>query len=128
MNPNELNQLLSYLTMSEGTIVRLLEKDVEFLTDAADVVVCTAETHDVSLDRMRQIKEELNRQTESVADDLPLNLFFIEVNPAHELLVQELQELVSGRESDKTLKWGLRQNPQITSLRITGVLAEKQAL
>ena len=104
MNPNELNQLLSYLTMSEGTIVKLLEKDVEFLTDAAGVVVRTAETHDVSLDRMRQIKEELNRQTESVADDLPLNLFFIEVNPAHELLVQELQELFSGRESDKTLK------------------------
>lgn len=123
MNPNELNQLLSYLTMSEGTIVKLLEKDVEFLTDAAGVVVRTAETHDVSLDRMRQIKEELNRQTESVADDLPLNLFFIEVNPAHELLVQELQELFSGRESDKTLKWGLRFNPHIDSVKVTLVFS-----
>ena len=119
MNSNDLKQLLSYLTTRENTLIELSEKDVEFLTQASDVAVCTAETNDVSSDRMKQIIEELNRQIESIADDFFLCLFLMEVNPIHELLVRELQEFSLCWEVSKTMKWGLRMNPQINSLKVT---------
>ena len=96
-----------------------LKPQVEFLTQASDVAVCTAETNDVSSDRMKQIIEELNRQIESIADDFSLCLFLMEVNPIHELLVRELQEFSLCWEVSKTMKWGLRMNPQINSLKVT---------
>ena len=119
MNSNDLKQLLSYLTTHENALIELSEKDVEFLTQASDVAVCTAETNDVSSDRMKQIIEELNRQIESFADDFSLCLFLMEVNPIHELLVRELQEFSLCWEVSKTMKWGLRMNPQINSLKVT---------
>lgn len=119
MNSNDLKQLLSYLTTRENALIELSETDVEFLTQASDVAVCTAETNDVSSDRMKQIIEELNRQIESIADDFSLCLFLMEVNPIHELLVRELQEFSLCWEVSKTMKWGLRMNPQINSLKVT---------
>ena len=77
---------------------------------------------DVSINRMQEVREKFKQQTESVADNFQHCLFLIEMNPEHQLLTKELQDFFD-EELHKTLKWSLRLNPQITSLRITVVLA-----
>ena len=82
----------------------------------------TAETDDVSLDRIQKIKDELNRQIDLSAGDFRHRLFLIEINPEHQLLIKELQDFFEG-EHDQTLRWGARKNSQIASLKITVVFS-----
>ena len=122
MNLNDLNQLLDLLLIHEGAIISFSEENVEYLKKETEIKVYTAETDDVSLDRIQKIKDELNRQIDLSAGDFRHRLFLIEINPEHQLLIKELQDFFD-EELHKTLKWSLRLNPQITSLRITVVLA-----
>ena len=103
-------------------MISFSREDVEYLNDKTDIQVYTVETKDVSINRMQEVREKFKQQTESVADNFQHCLFLIEMNPEHQLLTKELQDFFD-EELHKTLKWSLRLNPQITSLRITVVLA-----
>lgn len=124
MNSNDLNRLLSFLTTREGAMITFSEKDVKFLKDESDIKVYIVETDDVSPNRMLKIKEKFKQQTEFTADNFQHGLFLIETNPEHQLLIEELRDF-HDEVFDKTLKWGLRQNPQITSVKITIVFSRK---
>lgn len=55
----------------------------------------TAETEDVSLNRMQDIKEKLKQQTRLVADNFQHGLILIEMNPnEHQLQTKELQDQI----------------------------------
>lgn len=122
MNLNDLNQLLNQLITCEGAMVSFSEEDVEYLKEETEIKVYTAETDDVSLDRMQEIKDKLNRQIDLSAGNFRHRLFLIEVNPEHQLLIKELQDFFEG-EQDQTLRWGARKNSQIASLKITAVFS-----
>jgi len=122
MNLNDLNQLLDLLLIHEGAIISFSEEDVEYLKKETEIKVYTAETDDVSLDRIQKIKDELNRQIDLSAGDFRHRLFLIEINPEHQLLIKELQDFFEG-EQDQTLRWGARKNSQIASLKITVVFS-----
>lgn len=122
MNLNDLNQLLDLLLIHEGAIISFSEENVEYLKKETEIKVYTAETDDVSLDRIQKIKDELNRQIDLSADDFRHRLFLIEINPEHQLLIKELQDFFEG-EQDQTLRWGARKNSQIASLKITVVFS-----
>ena len=122
MNLNDLNQLLNQLITCEGAMVSFSEEDVEYLKEETEIKVYTAETDDVSLDRMQEIKDKLNRQIDLSAGNFRHRLFLIEVNPEHQLLIKELQDFFEG-EHDQTLRWGARKNSQIASLKITVVFS-----
>lgn len=125
MNSNDLNRLLSFLTTREGAMITFSEEDVKYLKDESDIKVYIVETDDVSPNnRMLKIKEKFKQQTEFTADNFQHGLFLIETNPEHQLLIEELRDF-HDEVFDKTLKWGLRQNPQIASVKITIVLAGK---
>ena len=124
MNSNDLNQLLVFLTAREGAMISFSREDVEYLNDETDIQVYTAETEDVSINRMQEVREKFKQQTEFVAGNFQHCLFLIEMNPEHQLLTKELQDFFDGK-FHKTLKWELRKNSQITSLRITGVFSRK---
>ena len=127
MNSNDLKQLLIFLTAREGAMISFSREDVEYLNEETDIQVYTVETKDVSINRMQEVREKFRQQTEFVAGNFQHCLFLIEMNPEHQLLIKELQDFFD-EDFHKPFKWGLRQNSQITSLRITIVLAEKQAL
>lgn len=122
MNLNDLNQLLDLLLIHEGAIISFSEENVEYLKKETEIKVYTAETDDVSLDRMQEIKDKLNRQIDLSAGDFRHRLFLIEINPEHQLLIKELQDFFEG-EQDQTLRWGARKNSQIASLKITVVFS-----
>lgn len=122
MNLNDLNQLLDLLLIHEGAIISFSEENVEYLKKETEIKVYTAETDDVSLDRIQKIKDELNRQIDLSAGDFRHRLFLIEINPEHQLLIKELQDFFEG-EQDQTLRWGARKNSQIASLKITAVFS-----
>lgn len=122
MNLNDLNQLLDLLLIHEGAIISFSEENVEYLKKETEIKVYTAETDDVSLDRIQKIKDELNRQIDLSAGDFRHRLFLIEINPEHQLLIKELQDFFEG-EQDQTLRWGARKNSQIASLKITVVFS-----
>lgn len=122
MNLNDLNQLLDLLLIHEGAIISFSEENVEYLKKETEIKVYTAETDDVSLDRIQKIKDELNRQIDLSAGDFRHRLFLIEINPEHQLLIKELQDFSEG-EQDQTLRWGARKNSQIASLKITVVFS-----
>lgn len=122
MNLNDLNQLLDLLLIHEGAIISFSEENVEYLKKESEIKVYTAETDDVSLDRIQKIKDELNRQIDLSAGDFRHRLFLIEINPEHQLLIKELQDFFEG-EQDQTLRWGARKNSQIASLKITVVFS-----
>lgn len=122
MNLNDLNQLLDLLLIHEGTIISFSKENVEYLKKETEIKVYTAETDDVSLDRIQKIKDELNRQIDLSAGDFRHRLFLIEINPEHQLLIKELQDFFEG-EHDQTLRWGARKNSQIASLKITVVFS-----
>lgn len=122
MNANDLKRLLDYLTSREGNLICFSKEDVEYLTNETDIVVCTAETDDVSPDRMKIIKTKLNHQTEFIADNFSCSLLLIEMCPAHELQVRELKNYFS---EEMDTKFGLRINPQIASVRVTMVFSRK---
>ena len=122
MNLNDLNQLLDLLLIHEGAIISFSEENVEYLKKETEIKVYTAETDDVSLDRIQKIKHELNRQIDLSAGDFRHRLFLIEINPEHQLLIKELQDFFEG-EQDQTLRWGARKNSQIASLKITVVFS-----
>lgn len=124
MNSNDLNQLLDWLTACKGAMISFSEEDVNYLKEETDIQVYTAETEDVSPNRMQEIKEKFKQQTEFVADNFQHVLFLIEVNPEHQLLIKELQDFFD-EDFHKNLKWGVRENSQITSLRITTVFSRK---
>ena len=122
MNLNDLIQLLDLLLIHEGAIISFSEENVEYLKKETEIKVYTAETDDVSLDRIQKIKDELNRQIDLSAGDFRHRLFLIEINPEHQLLIKELQDFFEG-EHDQTLRWGARKNSQIASLKITVVFS-----
>lgn len=122
MNLNDLSQLLDLLLIHEGAIISFSEENVEYLKKETEIKVYTAETDDVSLDRIQKIKDELNRQIDLSAGDFRHRLFLIEINPEHQLLIKELQDFFEG-EQDQTLRWGARKNSQIASLKITVVFS-----
>lgn len=122
MNLNDLNQLLDLLLIHEGAIISFSEENVEYLKKETEIKVYTAETDDVSLDRIQKIKDELNRQIDLSAGDFRHRLFLIEINPEHQLLIKELQDFFEG-EQDQTLRWEARKNSQIASLKITVVFS-----
>lgn len=59
MNLNDLNQLLDLLLIHEGAIISFSEENVEYLKKETEIKVYTAETDDVSLDRIQKIKDDL---------------------------------------------------------------------
>lgn len=125
MNSNDLNRLLSFLTTREGAMITFSEEDVKYLKDESDIKVYIVETDDVSPNnRMLKIKEKFKQQTEFTADNFQHGLFLIETNPEHQLLIEELRDF-HDEVFDKTLKWGLKQNPQIASVKITIVFSRK---
>lgn len=120
MKQKDFNQLATLLTASEGAIIKFSEEDIRYLSDESDVLVCQAETDDISTNRLKLIREKLQHQTESVADNFSHCLFMIEMNPEHKLLTDELSELF---DDDTKLSWGLRVNPKIASVKVTEVLS-----
>lgn len=120
MKQNDFNHLATLLTANEGAIIKFSEEDIRYLSDETDVLVCQAETDDISTTRLKLIREKLKQQTESVADNFSNCLFMIEMNPEHQLLTNELKELF---DDDTKLSWGLRVNPKIASVKITEVLS-----
>lgn len=123
MKQNDFNHLATLLTANEGAIIKFSEEDIRYLSDETDVLVCQAETDDISTTRLKLIREKLKQQTESVADNFSNCLFMIEMNPEHQLLTNELKELF---DDDTKLSWGLRVNSKIASVKITEVLSEKK--
>jgi len=120
MKQNDLNQLLDYLTMRERALIAFSKNNVAYLKDETDIAVYTAETDDVSPNRMQQIKEKLNQQTKFIADKFSHSLFVIEMSPEHELLTLELKDFFNeGVEP----AWGLRTNPHIASVKVTAVFS-----
>ena len=67
MNSNDLNQLLNQLITCEGAMISFSEEDVEYLKEETDIQVYTAETEDVSPNRIQEVKEKIKQQTEFVA-------------------------------------------------------------
>ena len=122
MKQNDFNHLATLLTANEGAIIKFSEEDIRYLSDETDVLVCQAETDDISTTRLKLIREKLKQQTESVADNFSNCLFMIEMNPEHQLLTNELKELF---DDDTKLSWGLRVNPKIASVKVTEVLSGK---
>lgn len=62
MNSNDLNQLLNFLTAREGAMISFSREDVEYLNDETDIQVYTAETEDVSINRMQEVRESLSSE------------------------------------------------------------------
>ena len=91
MKQNDFNHLATLLTANEGAIIKFSEEDIRYLSDETDVLVCQAETDDISTTRLKLIREKLKQQTESVADNFSNCLFMIEMNPEHQLLTNELK-------------------------------------
>ena len=123
MKQNDFNHLATLLTANEGAIIKFSEEDIRYLSDETEVLVCQAETDDISTTRLKLIREKLKQQTESVADNFSNCLFMIEMNPEHQLLTNELKELF---DDDTKLSWGLRVNPKIASVKVTEVLSGKK--